>query len=198
MFGINDWWMFLSTALVINATPGADVLFVFTNYCKHGASSAIKSAIGLALGYLLYVLLTFVGLTLILTKYPLIANSIKICGGLYLIYLGITSLLDKSKSLQASENKDSSSTNLFIKGFLISALNPKVGLFFLSFLPQFIAGNNKIGIIILGTIFCIGATIFNLLYCLVFSHISKGNNYKIIMSLSGVILIALGIMVILR
>lgn len=97
-----------------------DVLFVFTSYCKHGIFSALKSATGLALGYLLYVILTFVGLTLILTKYPLITNTIKISGGLYLIYLGITSLLDKRKSLKITENNDSSSTNLFINSFLIA------------------------------------------------------------------------------
>ncbi|MDD3265700.1 MAG: LysE family translocator [Burkholderiales bacterium] len=173
MFGITNWWLFISTAL--------------------------KSSLGLALGYLLYVLLTFIGLTIILPTYPVLTNIIKISGGLYLVYLGIMSLLDKSITLNTIDNYTIKSKNIILKGFLVSALNPKVGLFFLSFLPQFISMNyNKIGIIVLGVLFCMSATIFNLSYYYVFSYIATGNRYRIVKMLSGVILIVLGVMVIIR
>lgn len=199
MFGVTDWWMFLSTALIINATPGADVLFVFTNYCNYGKSAAIKCSVGLILGYLVYVILTFIGLTVLLTQYPTLTNVIKIVGGIYLIYLGISTLLNKNNKLETNIDVNKSTKgNMIIKGFLVSALNPKVGLFFLSFLPQFISGNNGLGILVLGIIFCIGATFFNLLYCLTFSQIAKGNRYKLIMTISSIILIILGIIVIFK
>ncbi|MDD3267053.1 MAG: LysE family translocator [Burkholderiales bacterium] len=199
MFGVTDWWMFLSTALIINATPGTDVLFVFTNYCNYGKSAAIKCSVGLILGYLVYVILTFIGLTVLLTQYPTLTNVIKIVGGIYLIYLGISTLLNKNNKLETNIDVNKSTKgNMIIKGFLVSALNPKVGLFFLSFLPQFISGNNGLGILVLGIIFCIGATFFNLLYCLTFSQIAKGNRYKLIMTISSIILIILGIIVIFK
>lgn len=199
MFGVTDWWMFLSTALIINATPGADVIFVFTNYCNFGKSAAIKCSVGLILGYLVYVILTFIGLTVLLTQYPIFTNTIKIVGGIYLVYLGINTLLNKNNKLEANiDTNKSTKDSMIIKGFLVSALNPKVGLFFISFLPQFISGNNSLGILILGTVFCIGATFFNLLYCFTFSKIAKGNRYKLIMSISGIVLIILGVLVIIK
>lgn len=201
MFGITNWWLFLTTALVLNATPGADVIFVLTNFVKAGMSGALKSSLGLAVGYLLYVVLTFIGISVILNKLPVVVLIIKISGAFYLIYLGINTFKNRhNNSFGKNELTKIQSGNLFVKGFWVSVLNPKVGLFFLSFLPQFIdnSHNNNYGIVVLGTIFCIGATLFNLGYCFIFSRIPIGSNHKYISIISGVVLIALGVVVLLK
>ncbi len=201
MFGITNWWLFLTTALILNATPGADVVFVLTNFLKSGMSGAIKSSLGLAVGYLGYVFLTFVGLTILLEQFPFVVSAIKIGGACYLIYLGINTYGKRNdRGLANNESVDSKHANLFIKGFWVSALNPKVGLFFLSFLPQFIDKNyhHNWGIVILGMVFCAGATLFNLSYCIIFSRIPIANNYKYISMISGGVLIILGIVIVLR
>lgn len=201
MFGITNWWLFLTTALVLNATPGADVVFVLTNFFKSGMSGALKCSLGLAVGYLGYVFLTFAGLTILLEQFPFIVSVIKIGGACYLIYLGVSTYRSRhDNGFTKNESLAVKPANLFIKGFWVSALNPKVGLFFLSFLPQFIDKNyqNSWGIVILGMVFCAGATLFNLSYCLVFSRISIVNNYKYISMISGGVLIIFGVVVILQ
>lgn len=202
MFGITNWWLFLTTALILNATPGADVIFVLTNFFRSGMSGALKSSVGLAVGYLLYVFLTFAGLTIILERFPVILSVIKISGGFYLMYLGINTFKNRHNSnFSINELPVTQDRNLFVKGFWVSALNPKVGLFFLSFLPQFIdkSHQNNYGIVVLGTIFCIGATLFNLGYCFIFSRIQIGSNHKKYISIiSGAVLIALGVIVLIK
>lgn len=201
MFGITNWWLFLTTALILNATPGADVVFVLTNFFKSGMSGAIKSSLGLAVGYLGYVFLTFVGLTILLEQFPFVVPAIKIGGACYLIYLGVSTYRSRhDNGFAKNESQAVKPASLFIKGFWVSVLNPKVGLFFLSFLPQFIDKNyqNSWGIVILGLIFCSGATFFNLFYCFIFSRIPIANNHKYISMISGGVLIILGIVIVLR
>lgn len=78
--GFQHVYLFLITALVINATPGADVVFILSNFAKGGRKAAIYSAFGLAFGYLLYVILTYFGVMLIVSRFPLVMKLIKFIG----------------------------------------------------------------------------------------------------------------------
>jgi threonine/homoserine/homoserine lactone efflux protein len=197
MINLEHFYLFLITALVINATPGADVVFILSNFAKGGRKVAMYSALGLALGYLLYVVLTYIGVMLLISHFPLAMKLIKIIGSTYIIYLGIMMLCNHSKNKVATEPALNNFNNnrLIMNGFLVSALNPKVGLFFVAFLPQFISNSpyGNYGILILGAIFCTGATIFNLFYCYLFSLVKLAKiKLKYMNLIPGVILIILG------
>jgi threonine/homoserine/homoserine lactone efflux protein len=151
-----------------------------------------------------HIIAAMVGLSAIIAESAIAFNIIKYAGGAYLIYLGVRSLLSKKKSFEIDTaiNKLSYS-KLFWQGALTNVLNPKVALFFLAFLPQFI--NMKSAgvhwqILFLGTWFNIGGTLVNIVVALLFGKISNwlSSSPRFVIWLeriTGTILIALGIKV---
>jgi len=205
---LNNIILFACTSLVINATPGTDVAFILGNFCNNRKwKVAINCAVGLAAGYFFYILITYLGVITLFIVYPKLLLLLKILGALYLIWMG-ASMLNKARKKHFDVNdlnQDIASStckakNYLIRGLIVSILNPKVGLFFLAFLPQFIPTNstNNALILILGIIFCIGATAFNLLYCLIASFtLNNSSRFKsrIFQFLPGTIILLLGIYV---
>src|SRR5205823_913038 len=139
---LSHWTAFLGAAFILLITPGPSIMYVVARGIAQGFRAL--SSVGLALGDLLQVIATAVGLSALLGSAPKLFAAVKLVGALYLVCLGAATLLGKggrvanSATEQGSRQADSSKW-LIIQGFL--ALNPKTALFFLAFLPQFIAAD---------------------------------------------------------
>ena len=181
MFGIINYKLFILSGILLNITPGADTLYILGRGISQGRKSAIISALGISAGCLVHTILAAFGLSAILEKSIFAFNIVKWIGALYLIYLGINSIKSKEIVFDNIENtKIISSKKIFLEGVVTNVLNPKVALFFLSFLPQFISTNNNYGFIpflILGFTFIITGTFWGLI--LSFSSSIMANAMKL-------------------
>lgn len=148
---------FIIASIILIILPGPDLLFVITQSISAGRYNGVFAGIGLALGNLVHTCIAGFGLGLLLVNYPNALFIIKICGASYLLFLAITSFLSRNKSASINEEKAIDNYKLsFFKGLLMNVLNPKIFIFFLSFLPQFISrssNNPQLEIISLGFIF---------------------------------------------
>ncbi|WHI45915.1 LysE family translocator [Microbulbifer sp. VAAF005] len=135
-----NYLLFISTSIIINAIPGPDVVFVISNYKYRGWIAATLSIVGLALGYLFHVIITYIGVSAIIASTPLLFNALKYLGCIYLIWLGGSIVLDafNSKKGIARKNPVASTEKwkYLTQGLLTSVLNPKVGIFFSHLYPS--------------------------------------------------------------
>jgi threonine/homoserine/homoserine lactone efflux protein len=147
MLTLQQFFGFLAAALLITATPGPDNLMVLGMGISKGRQRGIAFGLGCAFGCLSHTLLAVVGVSALIAASPAAFTLLKVAGGLYLVWLGYNALRSsgavKIDTVKASEE---SLTRLFFKGCFANAINPKVVLFFLSFLPQFVvAANGHVG-----------------------------------------------------
>ncbi|RAT33373.1 hypothetical protein AU493_14845 [Lonsdalea populi] len=164
MLDVN-WLLFFTASLTINAIPGADVVYVAGSFQHSGWRAAFLSAAGLAVGYFFYVLLTWLGVTALIVSMPLFYSVIQLAGAVYLIWMGYGIYSSPAVDIKgSSKDKDPVKSGSFLfNGLIVSVLNPKVGIFFVSFFPQFIHHDSpKYLILVLGALFCLGATFFNI------------------------------------
>ncbi len=134
---------FLIAALVITASPGPDNLMVLGVGISKGRRQGIAFGLGCALGCLSHTFLAAVGVSALIASSPVAFKVLKACGGLYLLWLGFNALRSKAGvKAGAVKGEEQSSMRLFFSGVLANAINPKVVLFFLSFLPQFVVPGN--------------------------------------------------------
>ncbi|MFP1811595.1 LysE family translocator [Lonsdalea quercina] len=194
-----NWLLFFSASLTINAIPGADVVYVAGSFHHSGWRAAFLSATGLAVGYYFYVFLTWLGVTALIISIPLLYSLVQLAGAIYLMWMGygIYSSPTVKLNTSAMRNVQVKSNSFLYNGLIVSILNPKVGIFFVSFFPQFIHYNSPgYLILVLGTFFCLGATFFNLAYCYLISKIKSVSSKKadfLLGKLPGIILMLLGL-----
>ncbi|WP_394995618.1 LysE family translocator [Emticicia sp.] len=198
---------FALAALMLNITPGNDMIFVISRSLT-GTRAGIFAALGIGLGCFLHIFASVVGLSVIIRQSEILFNIIRYAGAAYLIYIGIKSIMEKPSTMIFSQNENDKNTNLKIlrQGAITNMLNPKVSLFFLAFLPQFIdnnADNVTTQILFLGLWFNFSGTLVNVLIALLFSKVvAKLSNFqrfwKIQNKVSGVILVLLGLQIALR
>lgn len=153
---------FLLASIALTLMPGPDILFVIAQSLERGAKAGILIALGLCTGLLGHISASALGLSLIIINSPLTFSVIKYLGAAYLIYLGILSYKNRKKKNEAEGAPNLAMRKLYGRGILMNLLNPKVSLFFLAFLPQFIqtdGGEVSLQIILLGTIFTAQAII---------------------------------------
>jgi len=133
---------FLAAALLITISPGPDNLMVLSIGMSRGRRQGVAFGLGCALGCLSHTLLAALGVSALIAASPAAFNALRMMGGVYLIYLGYGALRSRSQSSpfrnEASAAPDESLLRLFSKGLLANSINPKIILFFLSFLPQFV------------------------------------------------------------
>ncbi len=173
MLGIINYKLFIISSILLNLTPGADTIYILGKGISKGKKAAIISALGISTGCMVHTVLAAFGLSVILSKSIIAFNIVKAVGAFYLIYLGIKSMKTKDFSLKEEDKENISSGKIFREGILTNVLNPKVALFFLSFMPQFISSNNSFGaipFIVLGSTFVFTGTIWCLI--LAISHCS--------------------------
>jgi RhtB (resistance to homoserine/threonine) family protein len=167
MFGIHDFGFFLAAGVLLNLTPGPDTVYILGRSIAQGREAGIASALGICVGSIFHTCAAALGLSAILATSAVAFVAIKLLGGAYLIFLGIKMLLDRRRQLSLPSNfRRRTTTAAFRQGFLTNVLNPKVALFFLAFLPQFIdpASNMKLlAFLALGLTFVTTGTIWCLI-----------------------------------
>nr|WP_154894229.1 LysE family translocator [Paenibacillus xylanexedens] len=201
MYGIINYEVFLLTGILLNLIPGADTMYIVGRSMSHGRKAGVYSVFGIISGSIIHTFLVAFGLSIILTKSIIVFNIIKILGVIYLVYLGIRMLLDKTNvGFNSTESNKQNIRKIYVQGLLTSLTNPKVYLFFIAFLPQFIdtKANGPIPFIILGLTF----SFTGLLWCLFIAYFSAYVIRKIKMNqrvgfylnkITGVIFIGLGL-----
>jgi threonine/homoserine/homoserine lactone efflux protein len=168
MLTLEQFLGFLLAALVITASPGPDNLMVLGVGISKGRRRGIAFGLGCALGCLSHTFLAVIGVSALIASSPTAFTVLKICGGLYLMWLGFNALRSPGGAKAgAVKSEEQSSARLFFKGVFANAINPKVVLFFLSFLPQFVVpsqGNVAGQVALLGVTFTAqAAVLFGLL-----------------------------------
>ena len=150
---------FVIASIVLSLVPGPDNIFVMTNSALRGWKIGFYTTIGLCTGLIGHTILVAIGVSVIFQTSALAFNGLKIVGACYLVYLGWLSL--KSKELKiGSSGTDNVNRSYYITGIVMNLTNPKVALFFLVFLPQFvnpINGSVTIQIFFLGILFILSA-----------------------------------------
>lgn len=205
MTGIINFETFLLTGILLNLTPGNDTIFILTKSIGQGKKAGIVSALGIGTGSLIHTALAAFGFSIIIAKSLLLFNIIKYAGAVYLLYLGYKMLTDKSKlntNLSAT-NERRNYFNIYKAAIITNVLNPKVALFFIAFLPQFIrpaSANAVISFFILGPTFITTGTIWCLILATfasaIFSKLKNSKKVSVyINKICGVALIGLGIKV---
>ncbi|HYE55585.1 MAG TPA: LysE family translocator [Chitinophagaceae bacterium] len=199
---IHNFWVFALAALMLNLTPGNDMIYVATRSTGQGVKAGIISSLGIMAGCMLHIIAAMAGLSAILAQSALAFDIIKYLGAAYLVYLGVRSLLSKKKTIEVkSDGTKYPYGKIFWQGAITNMLNPKVALFFLAFLPQFVDLSGPgvhWQILFLGTWFNVSGTIVNILVALLFGRIGGwlSRSPRFVQwqeRITGMMLIALGI-----
>lgn len=187
MLGTQDPWLFALTVLVLNATPGVDLIFTLTRTLQFGVRAGAAAALGIAGGCVVHTLAAAFGLAALLAASSAAFNVVKWAGALYLLWLAWGMLRTATRGMgppahaaaaasagAASDPQPLATARhapallaIFRQGLLTNALNPKVALFFLALLPQFISGdapNKTLAFLFLGAWFVIQGGAFLLLF----------------------------------
>jgi threonine/homoserine/homoserine lactone efflux protein len=136
---IHHYGLFVLAAIVLILTPGQDTLYILGRSLSGGLRSGVASALGITAGSMVHTFAAAAGLSLLLKAFPPAFVAVKLCGAAYLIYLGARLLLARNAVHDLTiPSPPSSARRAFVQGALTNLLNPKVALFFLAFLPQFI------------------------------------------------------------
>ena len=163
MLAPEQFFGFLLAALLLTASPGPDNLMVLGLGMSKGRKQGMVFGLGCALGCLSHTFLAVIGVSAIIAASPTAFTALRIGGGLYLVWLGIGALRSQGgQSAAHAQAPAQSLKNLFMKGLLANAINPKVVLFFLSLLPQFVVsanGNVPGQMLALGVTFTVQAAI---------------------------------------
>ncbi len=184
--GIQHLPLFLLAGWALNLTPGPDVFYQITHAIKGGVRSGIAAMLGILAGCLVHVSAAALGVSALIVASSTAFTALKWMGAAYLVYVGIRMMMTKaspntmnsiaSSAYPARTIDLNSLKNIFIQGFWTNALNPKVALFFLAFLPQFIspeAAQPTLAFALLGLIFILNSVPINLGYVLLAAWVSQ-------------------------
>ena len=166
---------FALATLILNLIPGSDVLYIASQTLRSKKQGVIAT-LGTSTGVLTYILLTTLGLTAVLGKSPIVFDVVKFGGASYLLYLAWKLWRQKTSELHLEKAHKAALWQAYYRGICSNLLNPKVGLFFLTFLPQFVdvsRGHVSLQLLTLGTYFIISGTTVNLLYVFLFAHLKQ-------------------------
>lgn len=148
MFGIHDFGLFLAAGILLNLTPGPDTAYILGRSMAQGREAGVASALGICVGSIFHTCAAAFGLSAILATSAVAFGAIKLLGGAYLIFLGIKMIVDRRKQLSLPSNfRRRTTAAAFRQGILTNILNPKVALFFLAFLPQFIDPRSRMKVL---------------------------------------------------
>ena len=199
---IHNFLLFAFASLMLNLTPGADMLYVATRSTAQGVKAGIVSAFGIMGGCMVHILAAVIGLSAIIASSATAFSIIKWLGAAYLTYLGLKSIISKKNNFKPDPTVPPMRyTRIFWQGVITNVLNPKVALFFLAFLPQFInPANGKIyaQVLLLGSWFNVSGTLVNITVALLFGRIGGWLSQSAWFSkwqtrITGAILLGLGL-----
>ena len=200
MSDANSLLLFMIATVTLNVTPGPDMLYVIARSVGQGRAAGIASALGIAAGCFVHLLAVTLGLASLMIAIPTAYEIVKFTGAAYLIYLGVRTLATRQQKGAATSIKEARLRTIFAQGIVTNVLNPKVALFFLAFLPQFVRRENNVAaqIIFLGVLFNTSGTLVNIIVALVASYTrsqfkTRIRNSSVFRWLTGSIFIGLGV-----
>jgi threonine/homoserine/homoserine lactone efflux protein len=164
MYGTQHLELFILSGLLLNVTPGQDTLYIVGRTVSQGRRAGVLSVLGISSGSVLHTLAAAFGLSAILATSAQAFVAVKFAGATYLVYLGVRMIVDPATAPGATPvfHVDSGSA-VYRAGLLTNVLNPKVALFFLAFLPQFVAptaDSQVLAFLFLGAIFVFNGTLW--------------------------------------
>jgi threonine/homoserine/homoserine lactone efflux protein len=168
MLGTHDLWLFVLSGLLLNVTPGPDTLYILGRSSTQGWHAGAVAALGIGSGALVHICAAALGLSALLAASAAAFTAVKIAGAAYLVYVGISLIRSTGAAASpaaASVQRPAPMRTIYFQGFLTNVLNPKVALFFLAFLPQFVssdAPSKPLAFLFLGAIFDFNGTLWNL------------------------------------
>ena len=163
----SQLFLFIAAGLLLNLTPGPDVLYIVTNALRSGARAGVVAALGITAGCFVHIFAAALGVSALMAASNTAFTVLKWAGAAYLVYVGARMLLTRAPVAQQVDATNSVAAyarvtwagglkQLFFQGFWTNVLNPKVALFFLAFVPQFIApemANKPLAFLLLGLLF---------------------------------------------
>ncbi|MCR8866996.1 LysE family translocator [Priestia megaterium] len=201
---MENFYLFVITCVFLVILPGPDTAIMTKNTLTVGKQGGFKTMLGICCALSIHTLTAIVGLSAIIAKSALLFSIFKYVGAVYLIYLGVKSLwtlrnkekAEITETVAKNKHKNKSS---FKQGFLTNLLNPKIAVFFLTFLPQFVNPGSRtfMSFLILGITYIVLTVVWYLFYIYLLNQISafmkNPKTQKVIEGITGTILIGFGI-----
>jgi len=183
MNGVENLALFIAAGLLLNLTPGPDVLYIVTHAMRRGVRAGMVAALGITAGCFVHIAAAALGVSALMAASSTAFTVLKWAGAAYLVYVGIRLMLAKSAGIAIDSIADSPRVagaagikSIFFQGFWTNVLNPKVALFFLAFVPQFISpgvDNKAVVFLLLGLLFNINALGVNFGWALAASWLAR-------------------------
>jgi len=176
--GVHDFGLFVVAGLLLNVTPGPDTLYIVGRSATQGVRSGVVAALGIGAGCCVHIAAAAIGISALILASAQAFFVLKVVGAAYLLYVGVTLLFTRVGGTRETPRLVPAPTRtVFWQGCLTCALNPKVALFFLALLPQFIdndAPHKALAFLALGLVFDVNGTIWNLFMAWSSSRIAGG------------------------
>ena len=203
MFGTQDFIIFLVAGITLNLVPGPDTMYIIGRSIAQGRHAGYLSVLGISSGSLIHAAAAAFGLSAILVSSATVFSLVKWAGALYLVYLGVRMLLHRAPQVPTSTREAAGADlwTIYRQGLLTNLFNPKVAIFFLAFLPQFVISarvNSPWPFLFLGIVFVCTGTIWCLLVATMAAKASRvlrdtPRSLAIVQRITGAIFVGLGI-----
>ena len=192
---------FILAGLLLNLTPGPDVLYIVARSTSQGRAAGVVSVLGIVSGCLVHIVAAAAGLSALMVKVPIAYQIVRWAGAAYLVWLGLRALLQRRGPLELQAVTAQPLRRIYWQGVITNALNPKVALFFVAFLPQFTdpaRGSLALQFLVLGLIFNLNSLWVNLGYALAAAHLGGWLRRRfglgaLLQRITGAVYLALGL-----
>ncbi|NJB67615.1 threonine/homoserine/homoserine lactone efflux protein [Desulfobaculum xiamenense] len=157
LFGIENFFVFMAAGILLNVTPGPDMFYVATRSAGQGRAAGVASALAIACGGVVHTMAASLGLSAVLAHSALAFDIVRWAGAVYLVWMGLRLILSRPEADAHKRLPDAPVGKIFRQGLVVAIFNPKVALFFLSFLPQFAnpaSADFAVQVLVLGLTFC--------------------------------------------
>ena len=177
MFGTVDLALFVAAGLLLSITPGPDTLYILSRTASRGWHGGAVASLGIGAGILVHTFAVTVGLSALLAASATAFAVVKWIGAIYLVYVGVSLLRAPAHERTTERMGDVAGLRtVFVQGFLTNVLNPKVALFFVALLPQFVdprAPSKALALAFLGLVFVVIGTLWNLVVAWSAAHLAE-------------------------
>ncbi|MGI8524926.1 MAG: LysE family translocator [Pseudolabrys sp.] len=167
MLGTHDLWLFVISGLLLALTPGPDTAYIVARSTQFGFRAGATAVLGIAAGILIHIAAAAIGISALIAASAAAFMAVKYLGAAYLVFIGIKMLMSRGPTAAPTAAVAPMGLGtIFRQGFFTNVLNPKVALFFLAFLPQFIdagAPSKPLAFLFLGLLFNVNGSLWNLL-----------------------------------
>jgi threonine/homoserine/homoserine lactone efflux protein len=200
---LTHFLTFAIATLILNLTPGPDMMYIIARSLGQGRRAGVVSTLGISTGCLFHAFAATVGIAAVLRSWPIAFQVVRYAGAAYLIYLGARLIARRGLEGEVATAAPSAPLHaIFRQGVITNVLNPKVALFFLAFLPQFVTpsrGSTTLQLVTLSVYFIFSTTFFNLavanLSGVIGDFLRRGQNIARMERASGAVFIAIGLRV---